>query len=150
MIVAVSGWRKWDDVPFVRATLDRLLEDHLQACTSSPAKESELCVRLGDANGVDLIAKQWCLQNLAGYGRFVLYEAPWVTMSRGAGPERNRRMLMGGNEDRWEPNPGVRADLLLAFPEPGTYPSVGSGTWGCVGEAWRAGIEVSIPAYKTW
>lgn len=137
MIIAVTGWRDYTDASFIRRQLAQFLGPY------------PLHIRVGDANGADAIAKQWC-QNMMGirpelsFHEFEAFRFSSGALMRGAGPRRNREMLMGTGD----PVQG-RTDLLLAFPrtdgKPTTVP--GSGTWGCVIEAHERGIRVEIPAY---
>lgn len=133
-ILAVSGWRGWTDAPFIERWLEwaRL--------------EGFVLIRFGDATGVDEITFQWAARMRTETGDLLLsrYMADWSRFNRGAGPIRNRQMLLGLKPD--DPKQS-RADLLLAFPQPGVLPGFGSGTWSCIGEACCQGIEVKIPPY---
>lgn len=127
MIVCVSGWRGWDDVAFIKALAEELHEN----------MDAE--VRIGDCpSGVDFLLKEELNQRGVPFQEYV---ADWDRYGKMAGPLRNTAMLTGATGE------GL-ADLLIALPKPGSYPGPGSGTWGCIGEAARQGIDVLIPRYR--
>jgi hypothetical protein len=141
MIVAVSGWRDWDDPIFVIGHLHRYRRDFGGA----------LHVRVGCAAGVDKVVRDWLRVQQDMYRRPVshtVYYADWANLGRAAGPIRNGQMLRGeGSGDEVFPN--VLADVLLAFPQPGVkMRSPGSGTAGCVLEAHQIGISLDVPGYR--
>lgn len=132
IIVAVTAWRDHDMKDFIINEMEEILED-LMWWLGEPH------LRVGDATGGDKIVLDWCRANDVSHHQ---YRADWDRYGRpAAGPIRNNAMLRGLEE------PGnMWADLLLAFPEPGKPPRVpGSGSWGCVGEAFKLGIRVMIP-----
>lgn len=139
LIVATTGWRCYIDGIFIRRHMTNLIRD----------VDEPVHVRVGDAEGADDIVEKWCLFNGIPYTK---YHAAWKTLGKRAGPERNRTMLTTeylGREA--EPAAGrLRlADLLMAFPEPGARPKIpGSGSWGCIGEAFTLGIKVIIPGHE--
>lgn len=135
MILAVSGWRKWDDIRFAT---NQLLSYRVMYGRA-------LLVRVGDADGLDKIIRDHC--EAKGY-EHVVYRADWEKFGRpAAGPIRNRGMLHGNSPE--DPRQGVLADRLLAFPQPSMkMRSPGSGTVGCLIEAHLLGISVDIPGYK--
>lgn len=131
MIVAFTGWRGWTDDLFIRSQLDRLYADGMY-------------VRVGDAAGVDHFIRTEV--GRSGNWHMTVYVANWEGEGKAAGAIRNRRMLLG--LDQQDPNHGRAADLLVAFPEPGrTKPSASSGSWNCIQQAHWRGIEVRIPGY---
>lgn len=141
MIVAVTGWRHHTDETFIRAQMDRLYF----------LTDEQIWLRVGDAEGADAIATQWAKDQFIPHD---IYIADWNRHQKLAGPLRNRQMLTmekiyefdGATSFTLEPLP---ADLLVAFPEPGARPKIpGSGSWGCIGEAFTLGIEVLIPGYS--
>jgi len=147
MILAVSGWRGWTDV------------HHIEKHIGLAIAEGYDFIRFGDASGVDAIAGNFInkviRQGALGYAGQPLdsgiqlskYHADWASFGNAAGPVRNRAMLLG--KKRGEPYEDIKADLLLAFPEPGRRPGPGSGTWGCMGEAVLNGIKVIVPAFES-
>lgn len=76
---------------------------------------------VGDASGADLLAYRWANERDVPVER---YRADWRKLRRGAGPERNGRMIRQG-----------KPDLVVAFPG-------GDGTEDAMRQAHRAGIEV--------
>lgn len=135
LIVAVSGWRDYRDGTFVHKCMAELVT----------GSDEPVHVRVGDAPGADRLVEDWCSREGTPY---TIYFAKWAELGKAAGPERNRRMLtqeIVWNHDnpQWRPR---LADMLLAFPQPCARPKIpGSGTWGCVGEAFILGIKVIIP-----
>lgn len=143
MILTVSGWREWEErcnPVFVTYQLDRYLSLY----------GASLHVRVGDAEGVDKITRDWLFkeeQQRSGL-TYQVYRAEWGKYGRpAAGPIRNGEMLRGQNPlDLFRDQ---LADLLLAMPEPGVkMHSPGSGTTGCLIEAHTLGISVDIPGYR--
>lgn len=141
MIVAFSGWRGWTDDLFIRQRIDEYWGHQL---LFGP-RDQDLVFRIGDAKGVDAIITAHLLESGATP---VTYVANWEAEGKAAGAIRNRRMLLG--LDTHDPHPMRAADLLVAFPEPGTAkPIRGSGTWNAIEQAHWRGIEVRIPGYTT-
>jgi hypothetical protein len=81
---------------------------------------------VGDARGVDAIAKEWAEENDVPYRVFY---ADWEQYGRKAGPIRNREMLDAASD----------GSLLLAFPHDNS-----NGTWDCVTAARQRGIPVTV------
>jgi YspA, cpYpsA-related SLOG family len=129
MIIAVTGWRHHADRDFIRGQLGGWLGPY------------PLHVRVGDASGTDAIVASWCQDNGISHK---VFRADWDRFGKHAGPMRNRDMLAGKEDYFTGPT-----QLLLAFPRyDGEHILVpGSGTWGCVIEAFQRGIRVEIPAY---
>lgn len=141
MILAVSGWRDWQDMSFVfnRLALQVLLFD-----------VGQIHLRVGCCpTGVDRFTRTWATAHPSALASFTVYNAKWDTLGKkAAGPIRNRQMLRGEGNDQ-DPNSYALAEKLLAFPEPGVkMRSPGSGTVGCLIEANLLGIDVEIPGYK--
>ena len=90
MRIIVCGGRDFDDAALVYEHLDSL---NLAAT---------LLVAQGGAGGADAHARSWCSRNRAPC---VTFRARWDLFGRGAGPIRNRQMLIT-----------VEPDLVLAFP----------------------------------
>jgi hypothetical protein len=110
--VAFSGDRNWISDEAVREVILSLPEDTLFI--------------LGDARGLDTEAKEICEE----LGReFIVEEADWERYGKGAGPERNGRMLDHLEEGDW----------LYAFHD---SPSTAKGTKNCVKQAKERGINV--------
>lgn len=80
---------------------------------------------LGDAKGVDEEAKLFCQQTSTDHA---IFYAHWDALGRGAGPERNKRMLLCG-----------KPDVVWAFPGKNS-----KGTWNMVRQAKKLGIEVVV------
>jgi hypothetical protein len=147
LIVVFSGWRHWSDEAFIESVLDTYWLGGAMPH-----------IRVGDCRtGADAIIRGWCQR--AGL-QFSQYLANWDLYGRSAGPIRNFEMITGrpypaglvtmkgATTDGASINPpGDLADILIAFPEPGARPGTGSGTWGCISEAWKAGVEVHLPSY---
>lgn len=129
MILAVTGWRLYRDQPTIWGYLGYYVNRY----------GDNLRIRVGDEKkGVDRFVAEWCQHHEWPHH---IYKADWNRYQSSAGPIRNREMLLGMEEDH------LLADLLLAFPQPGVKPRIpGSGTWGCVGEAFTHGIPVFIPS----
>lgn len=130
--VIVTGSRDWTD----RATLVSALEE---AHTAALRANRRLVVIHGDCpKGADRMAHYWVAAMRAD-GYVVAEErhpADWETGGKGAGFDRNQRMVDEG------------ADLTLAFPMPCSKPTcpreeahLSHGTSDCVRRAIRAGIE---------
>lgn len=137
MILTVSGWRDWTDHQFVRARVGFYVNLYAHI----------LHVRVGNGRGVDAIVANMCSRLDVPH---TIYIADWATFGKPAGPIRNGRMLKGvGNP--LDPNPDKVSDKLLAFPEPGVdwWRDKGSGTGDCIRQAWKLGIDLDIPGYKT-
>lgn len=118
MRVIVTGSREWADWHVVFRALTRTLIKY------GPFKLGHGAC----ATGADWYAHQWyqsCGRELGCTER--RYPADWGRLGRGAGPERNRRMIADG------------ADLVLAFPLPR-----GSGTQHTMRLAEAAGIPVEL------
>lgn len=129
-ILAVTAWRFHQDRNFIEAWLGHY----------AYAYGGRLHVRVGDASGGDAITARFCQDMHISY--YVYYAHAQKHGWPAAGPIRNRDMLTGAEEDR------TPADELLAFPQPNIKPRIpGSGSWGCVGEAFVQGIHVTIPPY---
>lgn len=142
MIVAFTGWRAWEDAPFIRADIDGWLAREALRGT----REVPVTVRVGDCpTGADLIIRDW-LYGVDGIA-LVVYAADWTNLGKAAGPHRNRQMLEGQSE--WDATAGKPADLLIGYPQPGiATPYKNSGTWNCITQAHYRGIEVRLPAYR--
>lgn len=76
---------------------------------------------VGDADGLDKLARQWALARRV---QFFEFTAQWSNFGRAAGPMRNRAML-----DEMKPT------MLIAFPG-------GRGTADCIRAAEERGIPV--------
>lgn len=146
MIIAVSGWRYWSSkaslVTVIGAMIDRAWANEP---SPNPIGDGPLPLfRFGDCpTGVDNLMLELCAEWKLPYER---YEADWEQYGKAAGPLRNRAMLKG--EQYRSDIRGKRANLLLAFPEPGKYPKIpGSGTWGCIGEA--AALRIPVMTYPS-
>lgn len=135
MIIAVSGWRSYDPerLPWVIRRIRRQM--------MSAAIGNSVChLRFGDCpTGVDPAVRSWAKTLVASFATSFEYVVrdPWPQ----AGPLRNRRMLAGEDET------GLRADLLLAFPEPGKR-RPRSGTWDCIDAAAELSVETTICHWK--
>lgn len=129
IIVAVSGWRDWTDLGFIRRHLTNMTE-----FLGGPVH-----FRVGDADGVDRLSRG--LMIMRGWS-YHLYVADWAKYPKAAGPIRNLRMLKGVEEDN------TVADWLLAFPQPGVDREKDSGTWRCMKQARKLGISVWVPGYR--
>jgi hypothetical protein len=104
--ILVTGGRSFDDVSLVLRVIAQLPET--------------ATVVHGAARGADIL----CAAAAANRGlRVEAHRADWRRFSKGAGPERNQRML----------NTGIH--LVLAFPG-------AAGTGDCVRRARKAGIPV--------
>lgn len=82
--VIVSGSRTITDYQVVK-----------EAIESSPWFGAIDTVYIGDAKGVDTLALRWCKENGITYR---IFKANWGLYGRGAGPERNREMILEGGE----------------------------------------------------
>ena len=111
MRVLVCGGREYADSATLARTLDALHVRYGDA----------LEIVHGAARGADLMAEAWAKQNEVPY---VGVPARWAKHGKGAGPERNKRML-----DYYQPK-GV-----VAFPG-------GNGTANMIRQAKDAGLNV--------
>lgn len=138
MILAVTGYRDYADEEFIRSYLNTWKS--LYHCSSF----AFLHLRVGDASGADAMARKWCLDNEISHHVFAADRFAGGALKPGAGPARNRRMLLGIGD----PVSGSTG-TLVGFPRTDrvriTVP--GSGTWGCMIKAYELGIKVEIPAY---
>ena len=136
MIIAVSGWRNWDSKRSVATIIGNIIDNGWGEIHQGYPNSLPL-FRFGDnPDGLDDTMWELCAEWQLPHERYV---ADWEQHGKAAGPLRNRAMLRGTGYS------GERAQLLLAFPEPGKYPKLpGSGTWGCIGEAATLGIQTSI------
>lgn len=132
-VISLSGWRLHGDRNFIYTELERRIDPMLNW-------DGALFFRVGDAKGADEICRQWLRANFPN--RFQVYTADWDQFGLSAGPTRNRDMLQGSLDVH-----GL-SDLLIGFPQPGVYRYKDSGTWGCIKEAFRLGVEVCVPRYR--
>lgn len=132
-VISLSGWRLHSDKNFIWSELERRIDPMLDW-------DVTLFFRVGDAKGGDEICRQWLRASFPD--QFQIYEADWDQFGLTAGPTRNREMLTGLRD------PHGLSDLLISFPQPGVYRYKDSGTWGCVKEAFRLGVEVCVPRYR--
>ncbi len=109
--VIVSGSRTITDYEAVKNAIE-----------SSPWFGSIDTVFVGDARGVDALVVRWCKENGITYQ---IFRANWRFYGRGAGPERNREMILSGGE------------ALIAI-----YEGESKGTKNMMAQAERAGIPV--------
>jgi hypothetical protein len=107
--VIVSGSRTITDYAAVKSVLD----SHRHRIHT---------VFVGDARGVDALAVRWCKENGITYQ---IFRAEWNLYGRGAGPERNKDMILAGGE------------ALIAI-----YEGESKGTKNMMAQAERAGIPV--------
>jgi len=107
--VLVCGGRHYPDRAAVFRRLDALAAEH-----------TVLWIIEGGASGADRWAREWRHDRLHPG---TTYKAAWA-LGRGAGPQRNRRMLDHG-----------RPDLVLAFPG-------GDGTANMIAQADAAGVPI--------
>lgn len=129
MRVLVCGSRTFNDYPKLCYEMDKLPLDENQPIT----------IISGEARGADTLAKRYaeeCGWNYEGY------PADWDTYGKGAGPIRNRQMLVEG-----------KPDLVIAFLGPvavsefttGLSDSKYSrGTKNMIDQAKKAGVETVV------
>jgi hypothetical protein len=138
MILAVTGYREYADVRFIRSYLGTWKSMYL--CSSM----TFLHVRVGDAEGADDITVKWCEDNDVSHHKFKAKRFASGALMPGEGPARNHRMLLGIGDPVSGPT-----SLLVGFPRTDgvriTVP--GSGTWGCMIKAFELGIKVEVPPY---
>lgn len=141
MIVVFTGWRDWTDATFIRTEIDKVIGNHMMFGT----RTVPVTVRVGEQRGADAIVRN----HVAGIDgvQLAVYDAGWTAENHNyAGSVRNKRMLFG--QDAFDPTGGKRADLVVAFPQPGkVWTGKGSGTWNCITQAQVRGFRVEIPAY---
>jgi hypothetical protein len=111
MRVLVCGGRFFNDRAMLFRTLDAIHADGAQIDV----------VIEGEARGADLLAAAWASSRGVALAPF---PADWTTYGLGAGPIRNRQMLIEG-----------KPDLVVCFPG-------GSGTADMKKQALRAGVRV--------
>jgi hypothetical protein len=96
---------------------------------------------------VDKIIRDWQNETVFAHS-FTVYHANWSLHGKPAGPLRNGHMLHG-TANSLEPHPGVKADRLLALPQPDLdWWAAKSGTGDCIKQAFKAGIHLDIPGYR--
>lgn len=106
IFLAVTGGRNFSNKKLVYNTLNEY-------------KSKDMMLVLGDATGVDALARQWAIENKIP---FVVHYANWGKYGKAAGPLRNKEMIS-------------QANMLLSFP--------GSrGTVDCTRQAEIAGIPI--------
>lgn len=137
MILAVSGWRHWTDHEFIGTQLIKMQD------------RGYTRLRVGDAQGADSQAWHLAIHTWPVVHKF---RADWYRLGKKAGYQRNHAMLIGDfttarSHNAHPTQPGVPADMLLAFPQPGKR-RLGSGTWLCIDQAFELGITVEIPGQK--
>lgn len=137
MIIAVTGYRDYKDEAFIR----RAMEYWHDWCKEH---SHYLHVRVGDADGADMMVRKWCEDNNASHFVFRARRFASGALVPGEGPARNRRMLLGIGDRVLGPT-----NLLLGFPRTDRVPIKvpGSGTFNCIIKAVELGIKVEIPAY---
>lgn len=140
MILAVSGWRYFQNEAFVYGQLERQV---------AMFGEGQVDLRVGCCGtGVDRFVRTWATAYPSLLASFTVYYARWDTLGSMAGPVRNGQMLRGEGNPK-DPHPLVHANRLLAIPQPGVkMRSPGSGTVGCILDAHLLGIDLDIPGYK--
>lgn len=132
-VISLSGWRLHKDKRFIFDELERRIDPMIDW-------DVDLFFRTGDAKGSDEICREWLEGNFRH--QWKIYEADWDQFGLTAGPLRNKEMLEGKHDSFGLTN------LLIAFPQPGVYRYKDSGTWGCVKEAFRLGVEICVPRYR--
>ena len=142
IIIAVSGWRgfvAFEDRAWIKSQIrfwgGLLMEG-----------DSQLYWRVGDEKaGADSAALELFIEHHLPHCE---YEADWSLPHKAGGPVRSLHMLQGKNpRDRFQ---GQKADVLLAFPQPGKrFPKHEevSGTYTCIEQAKRYGISFIVPGY---
>lgn len=137
MILAVTGYRAYADVAFIRS--------HMDSWKAMYQYVGFLHVRVGDADGADAMVRDWCRDNGVSHHVFRAQRFESGALVPGEGPARNRRMLLGIGDHVAGPT-----NLLVAFPRTDrvriTVP--GSGTFNAIIKAFELGIKVEIPPYK--
>lgn len=121
-VVAFSGSRRryWSDEGWIFAQkLVSTILYHLREKYGEP-----LVVKVGDANGIDALVREYCDQLALCYE---VLHANWKDHGSFAGHERNGRVILG-------------ADELIAIMRPGRLATPGTGN--AVYQADRAGIIV--------
>lgn len=146
--IVVSGWRRHTDANLIIGHLSMMIHRierggvNVYGTVDNPRMQWQpnlVHVRVGDASGVDAIARKWCAMERVSH---TVYHANWDMYGVAAGPIRNRQMLDGEGDGR-----GVASELL-AFPEP-VNRCKGSGTWNCIHTAVELGIPVTISGALT-
>lgn len=112
MRILVCGHREFDDWQLIEETLD-------------PYIEKGLVIIEGEAKGADFLARVWAKFNGVPYEA---YPADWKTYGKGAGPIRNKQMLVEG-----------KPDLVVAFLAEGSI-----GTKNMIKQAMDYGVEVKV------
>jgi hypothetical protein len=110
MIVLVCGGRDYNDYKFVEQTLNQIA-DHITLLVN------------GDALGADSMADSWAVDHGIQVARC---PANWDFYQKGAGPVRNRAMML------------IQPHLVIAFPG-------GKGTADMTRVADNAGVPVWFP-----
>jgi len=112
MRLLVTGGREYRDLPAIFDTLDRIA-----------AERKITALICGMALGADCIAATWAEMRGVEVVPFPVSKAEWRRFGNGAGPVRNRRMIVEG-----------KPDAFVAFPG-------GNGTADMIRQATRAAIE---------
>lgn len=139
--IIVTGWRRAEKVA-VERNRDAIREA-LGAIWSRPRWSDAMTLLHGDGEGVDQLAAQIAT---ADWGWHVqAYPADWSTCGEGC-PDRPHLRTRGGvtycpyaGHRRNEAMCAAGADLLLAFPGPGS-----KGTWDCLRRAAAHGIPARV------
>jgi hypothetical protein len=139
MILAVSGWRFWDQgEEVIYHQLDNFMVKY------GPS----LHVRVGDAEGVDRIVRKrvFAMEEMGLGITYCVYRAEWGRYGHAAGPIRNGKMLNG--DVSMDPYRQQLAHRLLAFPQPGIdWRDPGSGTVDCILQAVKLGVTLEVPGF---
>lgn len=126
MRVLVCGGRDFNNYPFLRDSLDRLLNPN----NLPLAYEAGIEIIHGGAKGADSWADFWAVHN---YCPIQEYKANWSKYGKAAGYIRNKQMLDEGHPD-----------LVIAFPG-------GAGTANMIKLAKDAGVKViEVEYHESW
>ena len=123
-ILIVTGWRG-PLSEFQAGFVERAIDNALTPTTR---------IFVGDADGVDAVARSVVTKPQWGRVELSTYRANWDLLGRGAGPERNRRMVLDATSRITD------APRLMAFP----HPTKSRGTWDCIKQAAAAGIVCKV------
>ena len=124
MRLLVCGGREFDDWKLLSDSIWSVLESHDMVHQGVfETKEVELVIIQGGAKGADFLARVWA--KLWGI-KMIEYPADWNKYKGGAGPIRNKQMLVEG-----------KPDLVIAF-------RGGNGTANMIKQAKGAGVPVEI------
>lgn len=120
--VLVCGHREFDDWELLNQTLTPI---YLSCEDRTEDGKVDFTIIEGEAKGADFLARVWAKFRFLPYEA---YPADWKLYGKGAGPIRNKQMLVEG-----------KPDMVVAFLAKGSV-----GTANMIKQAKAAGVETKV------